>query len=297
MMNILKNTLYLKLFDEEFRCNMLKKLIKEIIWFLEGIIVGFGAIMPGISGGTLCVSFGMYMPLVGILSNPRHNIKRHGKILAPFIMGAGIGFVGLSGLAAGFFDKNGVMTTFLFIGLIIGTYPSLWKDAGRHGGNKNAYIGMVLGFLVIYTLLSIFKSNIHLKMGEGTVGFLIGGSLWGLSFIIPGLSSSTLLLFFGLYQPMLDGISAFDFKVLIPLAVGALVTVAALSKIINRLFERHYSVFSHVIIGVMSATVVMIFPNFAEFKADAVICGVLVAIGGTVAYVLTKICDMQRSAD
>lgn len=281
----------------KFRGNMLKKLIKEIIWFLEGIIVGFGAIMPGISGGTLCVSFGMYMPLVGVLSNPRHNIKKHGKMLAFFIMGAGVGFVGLSGLAAGFFDKNSVMTTFLFIGLIVGTYPSLWKDAGRHGRNKNAYIGMVLGFFVLYILLSIFKSNIHLKIGEGTVGFLICGGLWGLSFIVPGLSSSTLLLFFDLYQPMLDGISAFDFKVLIPLAVGVLVTVAALSKIMNRLFERHYSVLSHVIMGVMTATVVMIFPNLAEFKADIGICGVLVAIGGTVAYILTKICDMQKTAD
>ena len=47
------------------------RVLQGILWVLEGIIVGFGAIMPGISGGTLCVAFGMYKPLMGVLSTPR----------------------------------------------------------------------------------------------------------------------------------------------------------------------------------------------------------------------------------
>ena len=49
--------------------------IQPIIWIMEGILVGFGAILPGISGGTLLIAFGMYKPIIDLLSNPIKNIK------------------------------------------------------------------------------------------------------------------------------------------------------------------------------------------------------------------------------
>ncbi len=57
----------------------MKSIFKRLLQFLEGVIVGFGAIMPGISGGTLCVAFGMYRPLLGIFSSPAENIKKTEK--------------------------------------------------------------------------------------------------------------------------------------------------------------------------------------------------------------------------
>lgn len=78
----------------------IKTSFKGLLWFLEGIIVGFGAIMPGLSGGTLCVAFGMYLPLIWVISHPKENIIKYGKMLAVFGMGAAVGFLGLSGFAS-----------------------------------------------------------------------------------------------------------------------------------------------------------------------------------------------------
>lgn len=71
-----------------------------LVWFLEGVVVGFGAILPGISGGTLCVAFGMYRPIIETLSRIYDGLKKYGVMLGIFIAGAGTGFVGLSGLAS-----------------------------------------------------------------------------------------------------------------------------------------------------------------------------------------------------
>lgn len=75
------------------------RIIQGLLWILEGIIVGFGAIMPGISGGTLCVAFGMYKPLIDVLSEPRINVRKYWKMLGLFVLGGAVGFIGLSGLA------------------------------------------------------------------------------------------------------------------------------------------------------------------------------------------------------
>ena len=125
-------------------------ILKYVLWFLEGCVVGFGAILPGASGGALCVAFGMYLPLVSLISNPKQNAKKYGKMLAVFALGVVFGFIGLSGVAAWLMHKDAELATCAFIGFIVGTFPELWKDAGEHGRNKNSYIGMVIGFLAVF---------------------------------------------------------------------------------------------------------------------------------------------------
>ena len=65
------------------------------LWILEGIVVGLGAILPGVSGGTLCVAFGMYRPLIETLSNFKKGLKKNGFMLSMFLVGVIIGFAGL----------------------------------------------------------------------------------------------------------------------------------------------------------------------------------------------------------
>ncbi len=74
--------------------NTAKNILKWVLWFFEGILVGFGAIVPGISGGTLCAAFGMYRPIIELVSHPYHNLKRYGFMLGVFIQGGAVGFIG-----------------------------------------------------------------------------------------------------------------------------------------------------------------------------------------------------------
>lgn len=264
--------------------------VQIAIWLAEGIVVGFGAILPGISGGALCVSFGMYRPAIETISNISEGIKKHGFMLGVFFSGVAMGFVGLSGIAALLLEKNTVAVTCAFIGFIIGTLPEMWEDAGSMGRNKYSYVSAASGFVIMICLLSILQAGTSLSIEPGTAGYIICGILWGLSFIVPGLSSSSLLLFFNLYQPMLAGIAAIDMAVLIPMGAGMAVCTLLLSQLVSGAYKKHYPEVSHAVLGVVAATVVMIIPSFNEFAEAAFLNTVLMIAGAVMSYKFTCLC-------
>lgn len=278
----------------EFKKNIF---LNIIITFLWGILVGFGAIMPGISGGTLCVAFGMYRPLIEILAHPVKGTKKHAKAVIPFILGAAAGFLGLSGLAGYLLDKNSVVMTCIFVGFILGTFPELVNDAGEKGRNASSYIAMIAGFIIMFIILMILRRGAAINMGTGIWSYLFCGILWGLSFIVPGLSSSSLLMFFGLYQPMLEGIARFNLSVILPVGIGAVTCALLLSGVVNRALEKYYSVISHCIIGIVAATTVMILPSWNELVHNVLITIVSIAGGAIVSYMLGKMCSKLKKSE
>lgn len=106
-------------------------ILKYAMLITKGTLVGFGAIMPGISGGTLCAAFGMYKPLLGLLSSPRKTIRDNGLDILAFLTGISFGFVGLSGLASWLMEKISKILICVFIGLIIGTIPGALGQCRR----------------------------------------------------------------------------------------------------------------------------------------------------------------------
>lgn len=265
-----------------------------IMWIFEGIAVGFGAILPGVSGGTLCAAFGMYRPLIEILSEPKKAIEKYWFMVLIFIAGVGVGFVGLSGIANMLLEKDAPLITFIFIGFIIGTMPELWQDAGAQGRGKFSFIAMAAAFVLMLILLQFIKMQDGVTVSADFMGFVLCGILWGLSFIVPGLSSSSLLLFFGLYQPMLEGISRFDFGVLIPMGIGMAACVLLLSRAIGALYKKFYSVMSHGVIGIVAATVVMIIPPWEVTCAGIFKYLLCIAGGCAVSFMLTRICGKLK---
>lgn len=92
--------------------------------------------------------------------------------------------------------------------------------------------------------------------------------------VIPGLSSSSILIYMGLYQPMTAGIGSLDFSVLVPLLLGFLATVLLTARVVNWLFERCYAVMSRIILGFVLASTLMIFP--VSFSGPFQLLGALV---------------------
>ncbi len=269
----------------------LKKYLIFLLWIIEGIVVGCGAILPGLSGGALCAAFGMYRPIIEVLSDLRKNLKQHWLMLGFFFLGVAIGFVGLAGVTEWLMEKSSELVTVAFVGFIIGTLPGLFRDAGEEKRTPASYISMVASFLVLLFVLFLLKSNQSLAMREGFFAFLLCGLFWGLSFIVPGLSSSSLLLFFGLYQPMLLGIKSFDFSVLIPMGIGLVATVLLLSRVIGAAYKRYFSIVSHAVIGIVAATVVMIVPSLSvPFTRILLYIGIALC-GAALSYGFTRLCD------
>ena len=120
---------------------------------LQGALIGLGAVLPGISGGVLSVIFGIYKPIMELLSNPFKSFKTHVPKLIPVIIGGIIGFLGVANILSFFLEKYPDPSVCVFIGLITGMLPSLFREAGEQGRSKASYISLVVCMCVIFALL------------------------------------------------------------------------------------------------------------------------------------------------
>ena len=257
--------------------------MKFLFQILQGSLVGLGAVLPGISGGVLCVIFGIYKTIMEFLADPFRKLKTHLPKLLPFGIGAVIGFLGIAKLLAFLLEKYEAPSVCVFIGLICGMLPSLFREAGEQGRTKASYISMGIAMVAIFALLIALKV-LSVDITPNFFWYLFCGFCLALSVIAPGMSFSTLLMPLGLYQPFVDGISSFDFGILIPAGIGALATVILFAKAVDSLFTHHHSIAFHAIIGVVIAATVMIIP-FASFTASIPSCVVngLCIVGGIIA--------------
>ena len=262
--------------------------LQFIFRVLQGALIGLGAVLPGISGGVLSVIFGIYKPIMELLSNPFKNFKTHVPKLIPVIIGGVIGFLGVANILSFFLDKYPDPSVCVIIGLITGMLPSLFREAGEQGRSKGSYISMAVCMCVIFTLL-IGLQMTSIEVAPNFFWYLFCGFCLALSIIAPGMSFSTLLMPLGLYTPFIDGIGHFDMGILIPGGIGALVTVICLAKAVNALFDNYYSIAFHGIIGIVIAATVMIIP-FSGFTSPgtALVNGVCIIIGILVALALDK---------
>lgn len=260
-----------------------------VIKIMQGSLIGMGAVLPGISGGVLCVAFGIYKTIMEFLAEPFRRFKTHIPKLIPIIIGAIIGFLGIANLLSFLLEKYPNQSVCVFIGLISGMMPSLFREAGEKGRNAKSYISMVVAMILIFALL-ISLRILSVNITPNFFWYIFCGFSLALSVIAPGMSFSTLLMPLGLYEPFVDGIGHLNFSILIPGVIGALVTVILFAKAINLLFDKHYSVAFHAIVGVVIAATVMIIP-FESFASSFITCVINIAclaIGAVASLILDK---------
>lgn len=234
-------------------------LFRILLQLFQGALIGLGAVLPGISGGVLCVVFGIYKTIMELLANPFKNFKTHVPKLIPILIGGAVGFLGIANLLAYFLEKYPDTSVCLFVGLIAGMLPSLFREAGEKGRTSGSFFSMGIAMAVIFALLGwLAIASVTITPNFGW--YLFCGFCLALSVIAPGMSFSTLLMPLGLYTPFVDGIGHLDFAILIPAGIGALATVICLAKAVNALFDHYYNLAFHAIIGIVIAATVMIIP-------------------------------------
>ena len=239
------------------------ELQKFVLHLLQGAMIGIGAVLPGISGGVLSVVFGIYEPIMAFLSNPREALSQYGRLLLPVLLGAAGGFL-LSARAIGFFlTRYEVLSVCLFVGLIVGMLPSMFREAGEKGRSRWDLYTLAGAFFTVLILLSLVR-RISVSIPQGLFGNLFCGFCVALSIIVPGMSFSALLMPLGLYTPFMEDVGAVYLPAVVPAVLSAGVTMVLLAKQITRLLERHYSVVFHGIIGIVLAATLVIVP-FSAF--------------------------------
>jgi len=275
-----------------------KKTLQEIMkpsflldWFIrliKGILIGIGAILPGMSGGVLAVVFGIYEPMVRFLANVFHKFWQNVFFFLPIGIGGVIGVVGFSAVVEFAFDKYPAQFIWLFVGFIAGTFPSLFKTAGKQG--RKSWHWLVLVIFAAATL-AFMRWGETITAGNITTNlltWLLSGFIFGLGLVVPGMSPSNFLIYLGLYQPMASGIRQLDFGVILPLILGVVLCVLVFAKLINWLFKKAYSFMYHFILGVVVGSTIAIIPGGVS-GWTILVCAVLFVLGAISSYALSKV--------
>ena len=256
---------------------------------LCGVLIGAGAILPGVSGGVLAVVFDIYRPFMEVLTHPREAIPKYWRWFLPIGLGCAIGFLGFAKGIAAALDVSSTVTTWLFIGLIVGTVPSLFREAGKEGRSIGSWVSMAVCAGAIFFSLFYVGKVICVTVEPNFWWYNFCGALWGMSLVIPGLTSSSVMMALGLYQPMLEGLARLDFLVLSACLPGMVLTILLLARLVSWFFRKHYSIAFHGIFGIVLASTLVIIPTSYVGAWEIVLSAVCCIGGFLLAYFMARL--------
>lgn len=230
---------------------------------IKGIVIALGFILPGISGGVLAAILGIYERMIRFLAHPFKQLKEDVLYFLPVAIGMLLGIGIFSYPIEYLLEHYQVYVLWSFAGAIIGTVPSLVKEANRDSERDKIDL---IWFWTTFIISGIALYGLNFVVGSLSASFLnfiLAGSLLALGILVPGLSPSNLLLILGLYAPMLTGFKSFDlFGTFLPIGIGAVLTLIAFSKFMDYALRVYHSRVYHFIIGiVLSSTLLILLPN------------------------------------
>ncbi|MDO4670769.1 MAG: DUF368 domain-containing protein [Aerococcus sp.] len=254
-----------------------------LIRLVKGALIGIGGILPGLSGGVLAVIFGIYDRVLDFFSHITKDFWKNVQYFIPVGIGFIIGIVIFSFFVEKAFGAYEGLFTCLFIGFVVGTFPSLFREAGKEGREQSDWLIMGVTAVLLF-LLMVMGDSFLSDVAPNLFSWVLSGALVGLGVIVPGMSPSNFLIYLGLYEPMSAGIASFDFGVIIPLAIGGIACVLLLAKLAAWLFKRYYSRMYHFILGTVIGSSIAIFPTvvlpaFSQEQLKAMNLSFLPAVG------------------
>lgn len=222
---------------------------------LRGVVIGVANIIPGVSGGTMMVSMGVYDTLIHCITHLFSEFRHSVKTLLPYAIGMVAGIVALASVLKFLFAHYALPTSTAFIGLILGGLSPLLHKINR----KKVGVVSVLVFLfffagiVVLALTGDVANPESLTLDVGQVAVLVVmGAVAAATMIIPGVSGSMVLMLLGYYTPVLNAVDALKdavlhmdfaamanpFFTLLPFGVGVVIGVFGVAKLIEWLLTR-----------------------------------------------------------
>lgn len=257
----------------------MKKILGYLKLILCGIVFGIANVIPGVSGGTMLVVFGVYDQLTEAISGVKAIIKNIVFLLFLGI-GAGVGILGFAALIKYLFENYGVQTNMYFIGLILGSVPMIF-----HMGTAEKKVRplcllpliLAMGLVIGLTVLNGYmEANDLIPAAETVEGFsvfvtvklLICAFVAAVAMIIPGLSGSFVMMLLGVYNTVINAIQikALNFYVIIPVAVGVILGVILGAKLISTLIKKYKLMVYSAIMGLVIGSVYAILPSGFGFN-------------------------------
>ena len=240
----------------------------KIILVIKGFFFGIANIIPGVSGGTLALTMGIYEDLISSISHFFTNIKKSLAFLIPLGIGAILSILLMSKLISLCLDKFPFPTTLFFIGLILGGIPLLTKKI-RNIKLKPLNILLFLMTFGLIIGMSFLKegSNVISLANPSIIMYLLlflVGVIAAATMVIPGVSGSFVLMLLGFYKPIVNIISdltnfsnlGHNISILVPFGIGVLIGIILVSKLLEYLFSKFEVPTYYAILGFIIASVI-----------------------------------------
>ena len=255
----------------------------RIILFLKGMILGSAMIIPGVSGGTLAISLGIYERIINVITHFFKNFKEN----IIFIINLGLGILAsivLGALILNYtFEHYPIPTIIFFIGLLIGSIPSLTKRVDLRNTLKISNIFYFLLGVSLVLGVYLFKGSSEVTFSNGfnlvqSIKLILVGIVAAVTLVIPGISGSFMLMILGYYKPILEVISETikfnnlgnNILILIPFGVGVLLGIIGIAKLIEYLLKNHETKTYYAITGFLIASIIEIFVSLFSYQASII---------------------------
>jgi len=260
--------------------------------FIKGLIIGIGQIIPGVSGGMLAISLGLYEKGIDAISDFFTNTKENIKFLMPLALGIIASVLYISKVIRYFLSAYYLPTMLLFIGLIIGGIPPLINKVKINTNRKNITILLIV--FIIVTSLSLFKGNNNISFDTISVfeyiTLFIVGVIYAATMVIPGISGTAIMMLIGYYGVIIDLISHLtdinytisNINIALPILIGFIFGIIVVSKLMNYLLKNHEVKTNFGIIGLVLSSVFIMFVKTLSNSSDfsSVIIGIILLVLG-----------------
>ena len=250
--------------------------MKLLMDILRGMVIGLANVIPGVSGGTMMVSMGIYDKLIWSINNLFKKFKECVKILWPYAVGMVLAILLGAKVLEKAFDKFPLPTNTLFIGLILGSLPFILKEMKGEKIGWQGILVFVIFFAVVVVLKAVEKENkdldIELTAFEVVKLFLMG-AIASATMVIPGVSGSMILKTLGYYEVIVTkGITGLMSAVshgemdeilhfvgiLLPFGLGIIFGIFGIAKLIAFLMKKWKGRTYCGILGMVAASPVVI---------------------------------------
>lgn len=270
--------------------------------FLKGMVIGIANIVPGVSGGTMMVSMGIYDKLIHCITHLFSEFKKSVLFLLPIAVGMVVAIAASSFGLVYLFDNFPIQTNLLFVGLILGGLPAIWKKVkGKRIGGGHIIAG-ILFFALVVGLAFMGESEgkaADLSFSAVNVIILFGvGVITSATMVIPGVSGSMVLMLMGFYNPVLNAVkdfftalAAFDMDgilkgcgILIPFGIGVVAGIFGIAKLVEIIFEKFplYAYWAIIGLIVSSPIAILLMGTFPAVTVLSGVTGVLALAAGVV---------------
>lgn len=247
--------------------------------------------IPGVSGGSMAMILGEYDRLISSIPSlfSRKTFLESLKYLSVFVLAALAGIVIVARPLEILINRYALIIMYLFLGAVCGTIPMMVRKAHSEGFDFKSLVCVILGIILVFSIELIPEGVFNPSLDSGFFDILIqvfGGILVSVGLVLPGISTSYLLLVLGLYEPIIEALSNNQFTLLIPIVLGLLVGILALTKILEIAMSRYPKITYMMILGFLLGSIKEIYPGLPS-GIGILIAIILFVIGFFVVYKLS----------